>query len=538
MASINKQIFYGSEARTKLREGINAVADAVKVTLGPSGRNVILQRDFGSNYVTKDGVTVAKDIMFKDPVKNMGCQLIKDVANKTNDEAGDGTTTSVVLAQAIIDRGMDLIENQKVDPVLLQKGLNAAVKDVVSYITNISVPIGDDYDKLKQIATISANGDETIGTLIADALKEVTKDGILTVDNSKTSETTIEVVSGAKFDRGFVAPYFITNIDKGTCELDRPLILVTDHQLSTSKDLVELLNFVVGMGRSLLIIADKVDGELLSTLVINTLNGKLKVCAVNAPSFGDNRVEVLKDIAAITGATMISSKLGQNVSDLQKMNFMQLGTAEKVIIKKDSTLIVKGEANQAAVTSRLNELDRQLADEKSNYNRDQLIERKGRLTGGVGVIYVGANSEVELKELRDRVDDALCATRAAAESGFVPGGSTTLINAAAQLRDPREPKYQVAYDMMRSVLEIPFKSICMNAGIEDVQKFITAIRMNSNPYFGYNVREDCTGDMIEMGVIDPTKVAINSLINAVSVAGTVLTTECMVSTELDEKVDA
>lgn len=532
MADIQKDIFYGADARTKLMEGVNALAEAVKVTLGPKGRNVILQREYGSHYITKDGVTVAKDIMMKDPVTNMGCQLIKDVASKTNDEAGDGTTTSVVLAQAILNEGIRLIE-AGYDPIELQKGLKVAAGRIADVIeSEFSVAVEEDYDKIKQIATVSANGDELIGGLIADAMKKVTSSGVITVDTSKGVDTSIEVTDGIKIDKGYVSPYFITD-EKGHCVLDKPRVLVTDHKISTTKDLVPLLEAINRTNSSLLIIADTVEGEFLQTLVMNKMRGTLKVAAIKAPSFGDNRVETLKDIAAMTGATFVSTQLGH---ELKMMTEAVLGKCEKVTIKKDETIIVGGDASSDAVKERLNQIEVDLADEKNNNTKDRLLERKGRLTGGIAVLYVGADSEIEQKELKDRVDDALSATKAAVESGYVAGGGVTLLRASELVQSAGVPdgsdSFERGFRLMNEICAYPIKCICKNAGVSgDV--VIAKVKEFAVKNYGYNARTSEFGDMISMGVIDPTKVVLNSLKNAISVASTVLTTECMVVKEFE-----
>lgn len=542
MANIQKDIFYGADARQKLMDGVNAIANAVKVTLGPKGRNVILQREYGSHYVTKDGVTVAKDIMMKDPVTDMGCQLLKDVASKTNDEAGDGTTTSVVLAQAILTEGMKLL-TANYDPIQLSKGIKDASEKIIEFIEANCYPVEEDYSKIKQIATVSANGDDYIGTLIADAMEKMTSKGVITVDNSKNTETTIEITEGMKIGRGFVSPFFITDIDKGECVLEDPLILVTDYKISVTKDLIPLLEGINRTNRSLLIIADSVDGEFLQTLVMNKMRGVLKVAAIKAPSFGDNRVEMMKDIAAMTGATFISQQVG---AQLNKVTTDHLGTAHKVVIKKDDTVIIGGKPKEGEVDKRIAEIDLALEDKTiSKSSKDDLIERMGTLTGGVAVLHVGAGSEIEQKELKDRVDDALAATKAAVESGYVPGGGVALIRAARNFElSSKDESYVRGVELMKSVATAPLKTICSNAGVSgDVvlnaiyNMYDDCVSTYDYSKFGYNARTGEFGDMIQLGVIDPTKVVVNALRNAVSVAATVLTTECLIVNEPEKNND-
>lgn len=534
MSDIQKDIFYGADARKKLMEGVNAIANAVKVTLGPKGRNVILHRDYGTHYVTKDGVTVAKDIMMKDPVTNMGCQLIKDVASKTNDEAGDGTTTSVVLAQAILTEGMRLVE-AGYDPIELQKGMKMAANAVIEYIKeNVSIPVENDFEKIRQIATISANGDEMIGNLIAEAMEKVTSTGVIVVDNAKGYETTVEVTKGIKIDRGFVSPYFVTD-EKGQCVLEDPFILVTDFKISTTKDLIPLLEAINRTNKSLLIIADTVDGEFLQTLIMNKMRGVLKVAAIKAPSFGDTRIEIMKDIAAVCGANFISTQYGHQLNKVQPTD---LGTCSKVTITKDNTIIVGGNLNEEDVNARVALIDGALEDEKPGINRDRLLERRGNLLGGVAVLYVGANSEIEQKEIRDRVDDALSATKAAVESGYVPGGGVTLLKAIKSVYMPEglSESAERGWKLMDAVANYPIKSICKNAGISGDVTVAQVLSVEDNTY-GYDARNDRYGNMIELGIIDPTKVVINSLNNAVSIATTILTTECMVVKEFEKPKD-
>lgn len=557
MANLEKEIIYSEDARKHLMEGVDALANAVKVTLGPKGRNVILQREYGTHYVTKDGVTVAKEIHFKDPVKDMGAGVVKDVASKTNDEAGDGTTTSVVLTQAILHKGMKLIAAGD-DPIELQKGIIAGANSILANLEKMSIPVNDDFNTIKQIATVSANGDEKIGGLIAEAMEKVTTNGVIVVDNAKGVDTSIEVTDGIKFDRGFMSPYFMTNPDKGVCEYEDPYILLVDENMSSSKDLIGTLEFVGQSASPLLIIANNIDGELFQTLVMNKLRGTLKVTAIKTPGFGDNAREQLFDIAAITGATVISKSTGKS---LAKLTTDDLGRCSKITIKKDSTVIVGGSGDDLAIKERVALIDNAIKDEHNKNTLEQLHERRARLTGGVAVLYIGAASELEQKEIHDRVDDALSATRSAVESGYVPGGGTALVHCAdMDLSDfggngeddgayegadednsnssPKTIDFIHGWNLIHEVAEVPLMTICKNAGISgDVVASEVHTKDSKNLNYGYNARAGKFGDMIEMGIIDPTKVVHCALTNAVSVASTLLTTECVISNEPDQDKD-
>lgn len=531
--SLQKEIVYGEQARQALIKGADMLANAVKVTLGPKGRNVILQREFGSQYVTKDGVTVAKEIMSKDPIIDMGCRVVRDVASKTNDEAGDGTTTSVVLTQAILKQGQRYLA-AGADPIELQKGIKAKLNHLVGVITEeLANPVSDNFETIKQVATISANGDEKIGELISSALEKVGTSGVMVVENSKNYDTYTEVVDGIKVDRGFESPYFITDPAKGTCELDKPYILFTDNTLAVSRDLVPVLEMVAGQQRPLLIIANQVTGECLQTLIMNKLRGTLRVAVMKAPSFGDNKFEVMKDLAAITNGELVSESLGQKLSQISTA---QLGTCEKVRMTKDSTVFLGSVPNKEAVQARLTTIESQLQ-EATKYSKEQLLERKGKLQGGVAVLYVGADSEIEQKELRDRVDDALSATRAAIESGYVPGGGTALLKASSkpvEISDSVSQDFLNGWKLLSEAVQAPLKTICANAGVSAEVVLAKLEEGKSDKNFGYNARTGEFGNMIAMGVIDPAKVVITSLRNAVSVASTILTTECLVANEFKE----
>jgi chaperonin GroEL len=538
MADIQKDIFYGEDARKKIIEGVNILANVVKVTLGPKGRNIILQREYGTHYVTKDGVTVAKDVFVKDPAVNMGCQIVKDIAIKTNDEAGDGTTTATVLAQAIINEGMKLV-TAGYDPIELQKGIKAAAEGLAKYIEeNVSVEVKEDYDTIKRIATVSANGDDQIGTLIADAMQKMNYVGVITVDNSKTTDTHTEVVEGIKLDKGFISPFFITDIEKQQAVLNNPRILVTDYKLSATKDFVILLQQVNINNAELLIIADDVDGDFLQTLVVNKMRGTLRVAAIKAPMFGDNRIELLKDIAAITGATFVSQSVGIQIKDIK---LDTLGSADKVTITKDSTIIAGGKSDATRVQERLDTISALYEESKSQTEKDRLMERRGNLTNGVAVLYVGGGSEIEQKELHDRVDDALNATKAALEAGYVPGGGIALLTASrnAIIAEGNE-SYTQGVKLMLKVAEAPLRTICKNAGVSDdvilneIEAEQSRPNMNNHFVYGYNARTGEFGNMIEMGIIDPTKVTLKALANAVSIASTVMTAEGMIVKELEK----
>ena len=517
-----KDIKYNWEAREGLKKGVDALANAVKVTLGPKGRNVIIDKKFGAPQITKDGVTVAKEIELKEPIENMGAQMVKEVASKTNDQAGDGTTTATVLAQAIINVGLKNVA-AGANPMDLKKGIDKAVDTVVKELKAQSQPVGQDYSKVEQVGTVSANNDAHIGKLIADAMAKVGKDGVITVEEAKGTETEVKVVEGMQFDRGYISPYFMTNGDKMEAVLDDAYILLTDKKISNMEDLMPVLEPVAREGRSLLIIAEDVEGQALTTLVVNRLRGTLKVAAVKAPGFGDRRKEMLQDIAILTGAVVISEERGFT---LQNANIQMLGKAEKVTITKENTTIVGGAGDQAAIKDRADQIRAQIETTKSDYDREKLQERLGKLAGGVAVIYVGATTEVEMKEKIDRVDDALNATRAAVEEGYLPGGGVAYIRAAEALKGLKgeNEDQTTGIHIIERAIEEPLRQIAANAGVE-ASVIINKIREGKGD-FGYNARTDEYVNMYEAGVIDPTKVARVALENAASVAGMFLTTEC------------
>ena len=517
-----KEIKFNTDVRTAMKEGADALADAVKVTLGPKGRNVVIAKKFGAPQITKDGVTVAKEVELEDPFRNMGAQMVKEVASKTNDQAGDGTTTATVLAQAIINVGLKNV-TAGANPMDLKKGIDKAVAAVVAQLKEQSQPVGDDYSKVEQVGTVSANNDAQIGKLIADAMAKVKKDGVITVEEAKGTETEVKVVEGMQFDRGYISPYFMTNGDKMEAVLDDAYILLTDKKISNMEDLMPVLEPVAREGRSLLIIAEDVEGQALTTLVVNRLRGTLKVAAVKAPGFGDRRKEMLQDIAVLTGAVVISEERGFT---LQNANVQMLGKAEKVTITKENTTIVGGAGLQADIKDRADQIRAQIETTKSDYDREKLQERLGKLAGGVAVIYVGATTEVEMKEKKDRVDDALNATRAAVEEGYLPGGGVAYIRAAEALKGLKgeNEDQNTGIRIIERAIEEPLRQIAANAGVE-ASVIINKIREGKGD-FGYNARTDAYVNMYEAGVIDPTKVARVALENAASVAGMFLTTEC------------
>lgn len=526
-----KKLIYGIEARKELKAGVDALANAVKVTLGPKGRNVILQRDFGTQYVTKDGVTVAKDIVLPDVAQNMGAQAVKEVAQNTNEKAGDGTTTATVLAQEIVSTGIKYIESGA-DPIALKRGMDLAKADIVKQLAAMSEEVSGDLEKIRQVATISANGDKTIGDFICTAIEKVGNDGIITIDNSKGNETYIDVIDGMKIDKGYISPYFITG-EKSECELESPMILVTDAKISTMKQLIPVLEPIASQGKSLLIIADNVDGEALPLLVTNKLRGTLKICAIKAPMFGDRRKDILEDIAVMTGATVISEAAGMS---LEVFNMSMLGSADRIVVNKDDTIIIGGHGNSDKIAERVIQLTTQIED-ASEYDAKQLKERKGKLTGGVAVIHIGANSEVELKELRDRVDDALSATRSAIEEGIIPGGGSAFLHIVNVSEVPlsNDSDELLGWNTVMSAIEAPIRNIVKNAGGSPDVVVNTIRNEFIQNFFGYDAREDCYGNMKDFGIIDPTKVARVALENAVSVASTLLTTECIVCNIPEEK---
>ena len=517
-----KEIKFNTEVRSAIAAGADALANAVKVTLGPKGRNVVISKKFGAPQITKDGVTVAKEVELEDQFQNMGAQMVKEVASKTNDQAGDGTTTATVLAQAIINVGLKNV-TAGANPMDLKRGIDKAVAAVVENLRKQSQPVGNDYSKVEQVGTVSANNDAQIGKLIADAMAKVKKDGVITVEEAKGTETEVKVVEGMQFDRGYISPYFMTNGDKMEAVLDDAYILLTDKKISNMEDLMPVLEPVAREGRSLLIIAEDVEGQALTTLVVNRLRGTLKVAAVKAPGFGDRRQEMLQDIATLTGAVVISEERGFT---LQNANIQMLGKAEKVTITKENTTIVGGAGLQADIKDRADQIRAQIETTKSDYDREKLQERLGKLAGGVAVIYVGAPTEVEMKEKKDRVDDALNATRAAVEEGYLPGGGVAYIRAAEALKKLKGDNEDetTGIRIIERAIEEPLRQIAANAGVE-ASVIINKIREGKGD-FGYNARTDEYVNMFEAGVIDPTKVSRVALENAASVAGMFLTTEC------------
>ena len=525
-----KEIKFNVDARAQMKEGADALANAVKVTLGPKGRNVVIDKKFGAPQVTKDGVTVAKEVELEDKFANMGAQMVKEVASKTNEQTGDGTTTATVLAQAIINVGLKNV-TAGANPMDLKRGIDKAVAAVVAELKAHSQAVGDDYSKIEQVGTISANNDSYIGKLIADAMSKVKKDGVITVEEAKGTETEVKVVEGMQFDRGYISPYFMTNGEKMETVLDDPQILITDKKISTMKDLLPILEPIAREGRSLLIIAEDVDGEALTTLVVNKLRGTLKIAAVKAPGFGDRRKEMLQDIATLTGAIVVSEERGFT---LENTTPDMLGKAEKVVITKENTTIVNGAGNKEDIAERAELIRKQIATTTSDYDREKLQERLGKLAGGVAVLYVGAATEVEMKEKKDRVEDALNATRAAVEEGFVPGGGVAYVRAAEVLRDMKgdNDDETTGIHIVARALEEPLRQIAANAGVEG-SVIIQKIREGKDD-FGYNARTDEYCNLYEAGVIDPTKVSRVALENAASVAGMFLTTECAIA-EIPEK---
>jgi chaperonin GroEL len=525
-----KEITFNLEARDAMKRGVDALANAVKVTLGPKGRNVIIDKKFGAPQITKDGVTVAKEIELKDTVENMGAQLLKEVASKTADIAGDGTTTATVLAQAIVTAGLKNVA-AGANPMDLKRGIDKAVSAVVANLQKQSKKVGDDNQKIEQIATISANNDATIGKLIANAMAKVKKEGVITVEEAKGTETHVEVVEGMQFDRGYISPYFVTNADKMEAVLENPLVLIYDKKISNMKELLPILEKGVQTGRPILIIAEDVDGEALATLVVNKIRGSLKICAVKAPGFGDRRKAMLEDIAILTGGTMISEERGFK---LENADLSYLGSAEKITIDKDNTTVVGGSGKKADITARVNQIKAQIESTTSDYDKEKLQERLAKLAGGVAVLYVGAATEVEMKEKKDRVDDALHATRAAVEEGIVAGGGVAYIRAIDSLEKLKgeNDDETTGIAIVKRAIEEPLRQICANAGIEGsivVQKV-----KEGKGDFGYNARTDKYENMYEAGVIDPTKVSRVALENAASIAAMLLTTECVLAETKEE----
>jgi len=517
-----KEIQFDVDVRSKMKSGVDALANAVKVTLGPKGRNVVIDKKYGAPQVTKDGVTVAKEIELEDRFENMGAQMVKEVASKTNEQAGDGTTTATVLAQAIINVGLKNV-TAGANPLDLKRGIDKAVATVVDDLRKRSHEVGDDFSKVEQVGTISANNDAYIGKLIADAMSKVKKDGVITVEEAKGTDTEVKVVEGMQFDRGYISPYFMTNSDKMEAELNNPLILVTDRKISSMKDLLPILEPIAREGKELLIIAEDVDGEALTTLVVNRLRGALKVAAVKAPGFGDRRKEMLQDIATLTGAVVVSEERGFT---LENTTPDMLGKAEKVTITKENTTIVGGAGNKEDIQDRVNLIRSQIEVATSEYDKEKLKERLGKLSGGVAVLYVGATTEVEMKEKKDRVEDALNATRAAVEEGYLPGGGVAYIRAISALEGLKGDNEDetTGIRIVARAIEEPLRQIALNAGV-DGSVIIQKIKEGTGDY-GYNARTSEFVNMYDAGVIDPTKVARVALENAASVAGMFLTTEC------------
>ncbi len=520
-----KEIKFDIESRDALKRGVDALANAVKVTLGPKGRNVVIEKSFGAPHVTKDGVSVAKEIELEDKVENMGAQMVKEVASKTNDIAGDGTTTATVLAQAIVREGLKNVA-AGANPMDLKRGIDKAVSAVVENLKSQSQQVGDNNDKIKQVASVSANNDETIGGLIADAFARVGKEGVITVEEAKGIDTTVDVVEGMQFDRGYQSPYFVTNPDKMVAELDNPYILLVEKKISSMKELLPVLEPVAQQGKSLLIISEEVEGEALATLVVNKLRGSLKIAAVKAPGFGDRRKAMLEDIAILTGGQVISEERGFT---MENASIELLGKAEKVVIDKDNTTIVNGAGDDAQIKARVNQIKAQLESTTSDYDREKLQERLAKLAGGVAVLYVGAASEVEMKEKKDRVDDALHATRAAVEEGIVAGGGVALVRAIESLNSLSgvNQDENTGIRIVKRAIEEPLRQIVANAGGEG--SVIVAKVAEGKADFGYNAKTDEFVNMLEAGIIDPTKVTRVALENAASVAGMLLTTECVIT---------
>jgi chaperonin GroEL len=523
-----KQIEFNSEARTKLKRGVDTLADAVKCTLGPKGRNVVIGKTFGSPHVTKDGVSVAKDIELKDPIENMGAQMVKEVAAKTADVAGDGTTTATVLAQAIVTAGLKSVA-AGANPIDLKRGIDKAVGCIVDELKEMSQEVGSDTDKIKQIATISANNDDSIGSLIAEAMKVVGNDGVITVEEAKGTETEVKTVEGMQFDRGYLSPYFVTNQDKMIAEMDQPCILLVDKKISSMKELLPILEPVVQTGRSLLIIAEDLDGDALATLVVNRIRGALKIAAVKAPGFGDKRREMLEDLAALTGGTVISEEKGLTLADA---TLDHLGSAEKVEITKDRTTIINGDGETEDVRDRVRQIRLAIETATSDYEKEKLQERLAKLAGGVAVLYIGAPTETEMKEKKDRVDDALAATRAAVEEGIVPGGGVALLRCLSALHELKSPNEDenIGISIMKRAVEEPLRCIVENGGGNGAV-VVHFVATAEGVAYGYNARTNEYGDMIEMGIIDPTKVTRTAIENAASIASMILMTECVIVDE-------
>jgi len=525
-----KDIKFNSDARELLKSGVDQLANAVKVTLGPKGRNVVIGKKFGAPQITKDGVTVAKEVELEDNFENAGAQLVKSVASKTGDDAGDGTTTATILTQAIVTEGLKNV-TAGANPMDLKRGIDKAVAKVVDHIKASAEVVGDNYDKIEQVATVSANNDPEIGKLLADAMRKVSKDGVITIEESKTRETSIGVVEGMQFDRGYLSGYFVTDTDKMECDMENPYILIYDKKISNVKDFLPILQPAAESGRPLLVIAEDVDSEALTTLVVNRLRAGLKICAVKAPGFGDRRKAMLEDIAVLTGGVVISEEKGLS---LDKATLEMLGTAKRVTVSKDNTTIVDGAGEKEAIKDRVAQIKNEIAASTSSYDKEKLQERLAKLSGGVAVLYVGANSEVEMKEKKDRVDDALCATRAAMEEGVVVGGGTTYIRAQEALKDLKgeNADEQTGINIVCRAIEEPLRQIIANAGGEGAV-VVNNVREGKGDY-GYNARKDVYEDLRAAGVIDPAKVSRVALENAASIAGMFLTTECLIVDKVED----
>ena len=526
-----KQVVHGEDSRAAILRGVNQLADAVKITLGPKGRNVVIEKKFGSPTITKDGVTVAKEIELKDNLENMGAQMVREVASKTSDVAGDGTTTATVLAQSIFKEGIKTVA-AGANPMALKRGIEAAVAKAIEAIHALSQPVKG--DAIAQVGTISANGDKTIGTIIAEAMSKVGKDGVITVEESRTMDTSLEVVEGMQFDRGYLSPYFVTDAERMEAVLENALILINEKKVSSMRDLLPLLEQVAKMGKPLLIIAEDVEGEALATLVVNKLRGTLNICAVKAPGFGDRRKAMLEDIATLTGAKVISEDLGIK---LETVKVEDLGRAKKITIDKDNTTIVEGAGNGEDIAGRVKTIRAQIEETSSDYDREKLQERLAKLVGGVAVIKVGAATETEMKEKKARVEDAMHATRAAVEEGIVPGGGVTLVHAAKALEgfvcEGGDTDENIGVNIVRRALEEPLRQIVANAGKEGAV-VVERIKASDDPHFGFNAATEAYEDLVAAGVIDPTKVTRTALQNAASIAGLMLTTEAMVSEIAEE----
>ena len=526
-----KEILFDQEAKNRLKKGVDALCDAVKVTLGPKGRNVIIDRKFGAPHVTKDGVSVAKEVELKDTVENMGAQMVKEVASKTNDIAGDGTTTATILAQAIIRTGLKNV-TAGANPMDLKRGIDKAVAEVVEQIKKMSRKVGNSIEQIEQVATISANNDNTIGKLIAEAMKQVKKEGVITIEEAKGTETNVKVVEGMQFDRGYISPYFVTDTEKMEAVMENPFVLLYDKKISTMKDFLPVLEKTVQTGRPLVVIAEDIDGEALATLVVNRLRGSLKIAAVKAPGFGDRRKEMMEDIATLTGGMVISEEKGMKLEDV---DLTMLGQAEKITIDKENTTIVNGKGKKTDIQDRVNMIKSQIEKTTSDYDREKLQERLAKLAGGVAVIYVGAASEVEMKEKKDRFDDALHATRAAVEEGIVPGGGVAYIRCLSALDKVKAEnnEEQVGIQIIRRALEEPLRQIVANAGLEGAV-IVDKVRAGKDD-FGFNARTEQYENLFKTGVIDPAKVTRVALENAASIAGMLLTTECVLAEVKEDK---